>query len=79
MPQMLASIAQGLHMSIDERDQLFRLAGHNPPPRGTFNEHINPGLLRHDAVRRACPAVRGTGGSPTPPPGRSTRPRSMRS
>nr|BFF22034.1 hypothetical protein GCM10025730_55550 [Promicromonospora thailandica] len=31
-PQMLASIAQGLHLTIDERDHLFRLAGHNPPP-----------------------------------------------
>jgi transcriptional regulator with XRE-family HTH domain len=44
--QMLASIAQGLHLSIDERDHLFRLAGHNPPPRGTSSDHINPGLLR---------------------------------
>ncbi|NIY67612.1 transcriptional regulator, XRE family [Streptomyces malaysiensis] len=45
-PQMLASIAQGLHLSIDERDHLFRLAGHNPPPRGSSSEHISPGLLR---------------------------------
>ncbi|MFI6823764.1 helix-turn-helix transcriptional regulator [Micromonospora sp. NPDC050187] len=44
--RMLASIAQGLHMSIDERDHLFRLAGHNPPPRGAPNDHISPGLLR---------------------------------
>ncbi|MFD3687094.1 helix-turn-helix transcriptional regulator [Nocardiopsis sp. NPDC058631] len=44
--RMLASIAQGLHMSLDERDHLFRLAGHNPPPRGTSNGHISPGLLR---------------------------------
>jgi transcriptional regulator with XRE-family HTH domain len=44
--QMLGSIAQGLHLSIDERDHLFRLAGHNPPPRGTSSEHISPGLLR---------------------------------
>ena len=44
--RMLASIAQGLHLSIDERDHLFRLAGHNPPPRGSSNEHISPGLLR---------------------------------
>ena len=44
--QMLASIAQGLHLSIDERDHLFRLAGHNPPARGTLSEHISPGLLR---------------------------------
>ncbi len=45
-PQMLSSIAQGLHLSIDERDHLFRLAGHNPPPRGSSSEHISPGLLR---------------------------------
>ncbi|MFF2378313.1 helix-turn-helix transcriptional regulator [Streptomyces xiamenensis] len=44
--QMIASIAQGLHLSLDERDHLFRLAGHNPPARGAINEHISPGLLR---------------------------------
>ncbi|WP_306367149.1 helix-turn-helix transcriptional regulator [Nocardiopsis sp. CC223A] len=45
-PQMLASIAQGLHLSLDERDHLFRLAGHNPPARGAVSEHVSPGLLR---------------------------------
>ncbi|MEV5331096.1 helix-turn-helix transcriptional regulator [Streptomyces werraensis] len=44
--QMIASIAQGLHLSLDERDHLFRLAGHNPPARGPASEHISPGLLR---------------------------------
>ncbi|WP_445519550.1 helix-turn-helix transcriptional regulator [Streptomyces sp. NEAU-174] len=44
--QMIASIAQGLHLSLDERDHLFRLAGHTPPPRGADSEHISPGLLR---------------------------------
>ena len=44
--QMIASIAQGLHLSLDERDHLFRLAGHNPPARGASSEHISPGLLR---------------------------------
>jgi transcriptional regulator with XRE-family HTH domain len=44
--QMIASIAQGLHLSLDERDHVFRLAGHNPPSRGPSSEHINPGLLR---------------------------------
>jgi transcriptional regulator with XRE-family HTH domain len=44
--QMIASIAQGLHLSLDERDHLFRLAGHNPPARGAISEHISPGLLR---------------------------------
>jgi transcriptional regulator with XRE-family HTH domain len=44
--QMIASIAQGLHLSLDERDHLFRLAGHQPPPQGVSSEHISPGLLR---------------------------------
>jgi len=44
--QMIASIAQGLHLSIDERDHLFRLAGHTPPARGAASDHVSPGLLR---------------------------------
>jgi transcriptional regulator with XRE-family HTH domain len=44
--QMITSIAQGLHLSLDERDHLFRLAGHHPPNRGASSEHISPGLLR---------------------------------
>jgi len=44
--QMIASIAQGLHLTLDERDHLFRLAGHNPPARGATSAHISPGLLR---------------------------------
>lgn len=44
--QMIASIAQGLHLTVAERDHLFRLAGHHPPAPGTPTEHISPGLLR---------------------------------
>lgn len=44
--QMIASIAQGLHLSLDERDHLYRLAGQQPPPRGADSEHVSPGLLR---------------------------------
>ena len=44
--QMIASIAQGLHLSLDERDHLFRLAGHQPPTRGPAGDHIAPGMLR---------------------------------
>lgn len=44
--QMIASIAQGLHLTLAERDHLFGLAGHNPPPRGSAGDHISPGLLR---------------------------------
>jgi transcriptional regulator with XRE-family HTH domain len=44
--QMIASIAQGLHLSLDERDHLFRLAGHRTAPRGSSSDHISPGMLR---------------------------------
>ncbi len=44
--QMIAAIAQGLHLSLDERDHLFRLAGHQPAPRGSVSDHISPGMLR---------------------------------
>ncbi|GHH31005.1 transcriptional regulator [Lentzea cavernae] len=44
--QMIASIAAGLHLSLDERDHLFRLAGHTPPHRGSISEHVSPGLAR---------------------------------
>ncbi|BCB78333.1 helix-turn-helix transcriptional regulator [Phytohabitans flavus] len=43
---VIASIAQGLHLSLDEREHLFHLAGHNPPSRDATNEHISTGLLR---------------------------------
>ena len=44
--QMVASIAQGLHLSLDERDHLFRLAGHHPPVREAAGDHVGPGMLR---------------------------------
>lgn len=44
--QMIASIAQGLHLSLDERDHLFRLAGHQPPMRGSSSDHVSPGMMR---------------------------------
>ena len=43
---MIASIAQGLHLSLDQRDHLYRLAGHHPPVRGAESRHVGPGLLR---------------------------------
>lgn len=44
--QMLAAIAQGLHLTLAERDHLFRLAGHQPPVRGVGSEHVSPGMMR---------------------------------
>ncbi len=44
--QILASIARGFHLSLDERDHLFRLAGHATPTRVFRGDHINPGMMR---------------------------------
>ncbi|QHC69699.1 helix-turn-helix transcriptional regulator [Rathayibacter sp. VKM Ac-2801] len=44
--QMLAAIAHGLHLTVSERDHLFRLAGHQPPARGLSGDHVAPGLRR---------------------------------
>lgn len=44
--QMLTSLAQGLHLSLAERDHVFRLAGHRPPTRRSGTEHVSPGMLR---------------------------------
>jgi transcriptional regulator with XRE-family HTH domain len=44
--QILAAIARGLHLSLDERDHVFRLAGHAIPRRIFRDGHINPGMMR---------------------------------
>ena len=44
--QMLAAIARGLHLSLEERDHLFQLAGYAAPRRVRRGDHINPGMLR---------------------------------
>jgi transcriptional regulator with XRE-family HTH domain len=44
--QMLTSIAHGLHLTREEREHLFRLAGHRPPPRGPGGDHVSPGMQR---------------------------------
>jgi transcriptional regulator with XRE-family HTH domain len=44
--QILAAIARGLHLSLDERDHLFRLGGHPTPQRVFRSDHINPGMMR---------------------------------
>jgi transcriptional regulator with XRE-family HTH domain len=43
---MLASMARGLRLSLEERDYLFRLAGYAAPPRAVSTDHIGPGLMR---------------------------------
>jgi transcriptional regulator with XRE-family HTH domain len=44
--QMLAAIARGLHLSLDERDHLFRIGGHAAPRRLVRDDHLSPGMLR---------------------------------
>ena len=44
--QMLAAIARGLRLTLDERDHLFRLAGHTAPVRALRGDHVSPGTMR---------------------------------
>ncbi|MFD9287565.1 helix-turn-helix transcriptional regulator [Streptomyces sp. NPDC060030] len=72
--QMLGAIARGLRLSLEERDHLFRLAGHALPGRMRRGEHIDPGMTRildrlgdtpaevvnhlGETLRQTAPAVR---------------------
>jgi transcriptional regulator with XRE-family HTH domain len=44
--QMAAAIARGLRLSLDERDHLFRLAGHSAPTRVLRSDHVSPAVMR---------------------------------
>jgi transcriptional regulator with XRE-family HTH domain len=44
--QMIAAIARALRLTLDERDHLFRLAGHVAPTRVLRSDHVSPGLMR---------------------------------
>jgi transcriptional regulator with XRE-family HTH domain len=44
--QMLTALARGLRLTLDEREHLFRLAGHTPPTRNLRSDHVAPPLLR---------------------------------
>lgn len=44
--QMLSALARALRLTIDERDHLYRLAGHNAPRRTFEDGHVAPALLR---------------------------------
>jgi hypothetical protein len=43
---MLAALARALRLTGDERDYLFRVAGHNAPAPVTAAAHVAPALLR---------------------------------
>ncbi|MEV4518466.1 helix-turn-helix transcriptional regulator [Dactylosporangium sp. NPDC049525] len=44
--QMLAALARGLRLTLEERDHLFRLGGHVTPHRFARADHVNPGMMR---------------------------------
>jgi len=44
--QLLASLARALRLSRDERDYLYRVAGHSAPDRTATSAHVSPALLR---------------------------------
>jgi transcriptional regulator with XRE-family HTH domain len=44
--QMLAALARGLRLSLEERDHLFHLAGYVTPQRTLRADHLNPGMMR---------------------------------
>lgn len=44
--QMLGALARALRLTVDERDHLYRLAGHNVPRRTPADTHVAPALLR---------------------------------
>ncbi|ORM33391.1 helix-turn-helix transcriptional regulator [Williamsia sp. 1135] len=43
--QIVASMARALRLTDDERDHLYLLSGHAPPPRIGGDSHVGPGLL----------------------------------
>ena len=55
--QMLAAIARGLHLNLDERDHLFRLGGHPVPRRVLRDDHLSPGMLRIIDRLQDTPAI----------------------
>lgn len=44
--QMLAAVARALRLSAEERDYLYRIAGHSAPDQVTGTEYVAPALLR---------------------------------
>ncbi|MFF3753133.1 helix-turn-helix transcriptional regulator [Streptomyces sp. NPDC002018] len=44
-PGVLRAVTRALRLTLDERDHLFRLAGHRPPERRRSDDHVPSGLL----------------------------------
>jgi len=44
--QTVGALARALRLTLDERDHLLQLAGHQPPPRGARTDHVSPAMMR---------------------------------
>lgn len=55
--QLLGALARALRLSGDERDHLFRLAGHQPPPASGSARQARAGLVRLLDLIDGTPAV----------------------
>jgi transcriptional regulator with XRE-family HTH domain len=45
-PSMLAAVARALRLTLAERNHLYRLAGHTPPPSDVRSDYVSPGMRR---------------------------------
>ncbi|GAA2710154.1 helix-turn-helix transcriptional regulator [Actinoplanes palleronii] len=55
--QLLTALARALRLSDDQRDHLFRLAGHQPPPADGVARLARAGLVRMLDLLRDTPAM----------------------
>ncbi|WP_173085278.1 helix-turn-helix transcriptional regulator [Phytohabitans rumicis] len=55
--QIAAALARALRLTLDERDHLFALIGHNAPARFHHAEHVSPTLMRVLDRLNDCPAL----------------------
>ncbi|NDZ78645.1 helix-turn-helix transcriptional regulator, partial [Streptomyces sp. SID10853] len=56
-PQLLGALARALRLSDDERDHLFHLAGHRPPPADGVARLARAGLVRMLGLLGDTPAM----------------------
>jgi transcriptional regulator with XRE-family HTH domain len=45
-PEVASALSRALDLTVDERDHLFHLIGHNPPPQTEVLDRVDPGLRR---------------------------------
>jgi transcriptional regulator with XRE-family HTH domain len=60
--EVVASLARALRLSLDERDHLYRLAGHNAPSRTVAGASVSPATMRildrlHDTPAQVMSAL----------------------